>query len=332
MQNIALQDEFFHGHISLEQNENGIRPWRLPHHDLVLHFPNLVDRAGCPAGVRLSCNSNTSAISLHCAAAENDRSFDCYVDGALHAVGTIPANETNLQFNGLSTNEKLIEIWLPHTSPVTVSGLSIDDGASCSAYTDKRLRWLTYGSSITQCGEAHSPSRTWPGTAARQRDLNLTCMGFGGNCHLESGVACCIRDQEFDLVTLKLGINVYGNGSLNPRSYFPAVTGLVRIIRERHPQTPIGVITSIYSTNREDEQNATGMTLKDYREQTREAVRRLREHGDERLELFEGLDMFGPEHIDMLPDHLHPNGDGYEVLGTNISEKVLKPMLAKYFP
>ena len=222
MQDIPLQDQFFHGHITLEHRNDGIQAWRLPHQDLTLHFPNVAERSGCGAGVRLSVHSNATTLSLSCVTAEQDRRFDCYINGALHAYAVLAAHETTLTFDGLDTADKLIEIWLPQGAHVIVSGLACNDGAHVSAYEDKRLKWLTYGSSITQCGEAHSPSRTWPATAARQRNLNLTCLGFGGNCHLETMVGRCIRDQEYDLVTLKLGINVYGNGSLNPNAaYFP---------------------------------------------------------------------------------------------------------------
>lgn len=333
MQTIPLQDDFFHGHISIEhRSDGGIQAWRLPFEDLTLHYPNVAERAGCPAGIRICLQTDADALSISCIAADEDRQFDCYIDGSLHSYATLAANEDTITFEALGPHQKLIEIWLTHKNHLIISSLATNDGAQVAPYVDKRLKWLTYGSSITQCGRAHSPSRTWPATAARQRNLNLTCMGFGGNCHLETMVGRCIRDQDYDLVTLKLGINVYGSGSLNERSYFPAVIGLVRLIRERHPQTPIGVITSIYSTDREENPNKAELTLKQYREQTAEAVRRLQEHGDTHIEIYNGLEMFGPEHVAMLPDHLHPDGDGYELLGNNISEKVLKPMLAKYFP
>ena len=54
-------------------------------------------------------------------------------------------------------------------------------------------------------------------------------------------------------------------------------------------------------------------------------------YGDDKLELFNGLDVFGEGEVVYLPDDLHPNGDGYEVLGNNIADQVLQPMLEKYF-
>ena len=34
-----------------------------------------------------------------------------------------------------------------------------------------------------------------------------------------------------------------------------------------------------------------------------------------------GLDLFGPEYSDLLPDKLHPNAEGYKQLGRNFLDK-----------
>ena len=148
---------------------------------------------------------------------------------------------------------------------------------------------------------------------------------------LETLTARMLSNQPADIITLKLGINVQGSSGLNMRTYQPAVIGLIETIREEHPHTPIGVITSIISPPREDGKNMVEMSLKDYRTQTEEAVKRIRMYGDDKLELFNGLDVFGEGEVVYLPDDLHPNGDGYEVLGNNIADQVLQPMLEKYF-
>ncbi|MFW6313601.1 MAG: GDSL-type esterase/lipase family protein [Spirochaetota bacterium] len=176
------------------------------------------------------------------------------------------------------------------------------------------------------CRSAASPARTWPAVAARLRNLSLTSLGFGGQCHLDPLVAMTLRDLSADLMTLKLGINVYGASTLNTRSYPAAVIGLVRIIRERHPYTPIGVITAIASPDRERATNVVGCTLEDYRAMTRDAVERLQAAGDEKLWLFEGTDLFGAEDAHLLPDGLHPNPKGYELIGRRFADRVL-PML-----
>jgi lysophospholipase L1-like esterase len=176
---------------------------------------------------------------------------------------------------------------------------------------------------------ANSPARNWPATAARKLDLNLTCLGFGGQCHLDSMIARLIRDREVDMLTLKLGINVMGAGSLSPRTFRGAVIGFVQIIREKHPDIPIGVISPIISPPRETNTNAVNFCLTDMREELADAVDRIqRVTGDDKIVYFDGLDLFGESLVnDYLPDNLHPNGDGYEVMGHNAADRILPRLI-----
>jgi lysophospholipase L1-like esterase len=51
------------------------------------------------------------------------------------------------------------------------------------------------------------------------------------------------------------------------------------------------------------------------REIMRDVVAGRRQRGDVNLHYLDGLTLFGEADIDDLPDHLHPNGDGYVRLG-----------------
>ena len=154
-------------------------------------------------------------------------------------------------------------------------------------------------------------------------------MGLGGQCHLDSMVARLIRDREVDLLTMKLGINVMGAASLSPRTFRGAVIGFTQIIREKHPTIPIGIISPIISPPREATPNAVGFTLEMMRDELIDVVDRIRQvTGDEKIYYFNGLALFGEELVDdYLPDDLHPNGDGCEILGNNATAKVLPQLL-----
>ncbi len=329
MKNIPITDAMIAGAISIERSATHIQPWRIPYQRQEYYY-NLIGLAQCGAGVRLQLESDSTQIQLSYMPLDAHRRFDlCVNNEIVHSIMTEPQSNT-VSFDLSGFDGQAFDIWLCNHTAIQVCALAIDDNASCTARSDKRIKWLTYGSSITQCSSAHSPARTWPGTAARKLDLHLSCLGFSGNCMLETGVARMISKQEADIITLKLGINVQGQGSLNKRTYQPAVMGLIELIREEHPSTPIGVITSIYSTHREDGPNVIGMSLKDYRAETEEAVRRVKSYGDPNIEIFDGLSVFGADLVKYLPDDLHPDGDGYEILGNNIADSVLAPMLKKY--
>jgi hypothetical protein len=124
-----------------------------------------------------------------------------------------------------------------------------------------------------------------------------------------------------------VGINVYGASSLNLRTFRPAIIGFVQIIRERHPDVPFVVMSPIYSPPREETPNVVGMTLRIMREEVEAAVETLRAHGDRHLYYVNGLEILGPEHGHLLPDELHPNAEGYRLMGRNFLQKVA----ARYF-
>jgi hypothetical protein len=325
MQRLPLTEGLFEGAVSFETGDGWIKPWRLPVGQLRLFTPDdaLPPRGEKPAGVRLRFHSDSRRVALGVAPAGETRQFDLTIGGELVRSLALEAGAEQVVFDGLPAGGNLIEVWVEHRLPIALRWLGIEDGRVLAEVEDARPRWVTYGSSITFCGEAHSPARTWPAIVARRCGLNLTCLGYGGNCHIEPMVAMMIRDLPADFISLKIGINIVG-GSLSPRTFQPGVIGFVRIIRDGHPEVPIALISPIISPPRERRPGQTGLTLTMVREQVRDAVDRLRACGDGSIHYFDGRDLLGQDQApDYLPDDLHPNADGYEVLARNFAEKVI---------
>jgi lysophospholipase L1-like esterase len=310
----------WHGHISLEQTPEYSRPWRIPFEKRALFFPELAKRAAMQAGVRLAFRSDTSTLSGKIVPFEGAQNIDLYVNGEFFGTSDF-ADRSTFAFDDLPLGEKLLELWLPQRGDFALRELAISDGATFAPYDDTRPRWVVYGSSITHCGEAASPSQTWPAVVARGRDLHLTCLGFGGQCHLDPQIALLMRDLPADYLTMKLGINIYGNGSLNARSFGANLIGFVQILREKHPHTPLTLISPIYSFDRETTVNAVGWSLQDYRNAVREAVQTMQENGDSNLIYVNGLDLFDETLGHLMPDKLHPNAAGYRTLGENFLQR-----------
>jgi lysophospholipase L1-like esterase len=277
-----------------------------------------------PAGVRIALRSDTRSLACRFEAIGDSAParLDLFVGGEPCATAAL-AGRDRVEFAGLPAGEKLLELWLPHDHPFRFQGLELDEGATLTAPDDARPRWITYGSSISQCREAESPSRTWPALVARGAGLNLTCLGFSGQCHIEPMLARLIRDRPADLISLCLGINVHGGASLNLRTFQPAVLGFVSIVRERHPDTPLAVISPIFCPDRESRPNEVGMTLRIMRQEIRAAVETLTELGDGNLHYVDGLTLLGEEHAHLLPDRLHPNQEGYEIIARRFTTDVL---------
>ena len=332
MKRIPLTECFFEGAVSLEQGDGWIKPWRLPFGTRRLFPPEgaVLVPAEMPAGVRLRFATASSRIGVAVLAntALDFCRFDLTIGGDLVEAAQLKAGEDVCWFEGLPSGDNVVEIWLPTECPTAVCGLLLDDDAEARVVADDRPRWTTYGSSITHCGGAHSPARTWPATAARLRGLDLTCMGYGGCCHLEPAVAMVIRDIPADFISLKVGINIQGGGTLNAHTFETGLIGMVRIIREKQPATPIAVISPIASPPRETEPGPAGLSLSHMRELLQDAVVRLKDCGDEHVEYFNGLDLLGNDLAEKyLPDDVHPDGDGYELIGRNFVEVVADAML-----
>jgi hypothetical protein len=315
------------GAISLQRSADGwVMPWRVPFEQRGLFAAPLVDGpAMAGAGVRLAFRSDSRSVCGQIVPQPGAGRLDLCCDGAFVTWVEL-ADQEQFCFDGLPGGEKQIELWLPQGSPFRLRGLNLDARASLQAAVDTRPRWLVYGSSITQCGAAERPTQTWPAIVARGHGLNLTCLGYGGQCHLDSMIARMMRDRPAEYLSMCVGINIYGGSSLGPRAFRQAVIGSVQIVREKHPAAPLAVMSPIYSPPRETTKNAVGFTLQAMREDVAAAVEALRAHGDANTHYVDGLCIFGPEAADMLPDDLHPNAEGYQLLGRNYLRQVAQTL------
>ena len=302
------------GAVSVERTREWTRPWRVFHEERPLLPQALLERAAMPAGVRLAFTSDTTVVGGEVETQAESSPVDLVVNGEI--IGSQPLAGTGaFRFEGLPEGEKQIEVWLPQFGEFRLRALEVSDGATIEAQPDSRPRWVTYGSSITQCRAAASPTQTWPAIVARGRNFNLTCLGYGGQCHLDPLIARTMRELPADYLSMCVGINIYGAVSLNQRTFRPGICAFVQIVREKHSDTPFVVMSPIFSPPREDQPNAVGFTLKAMREEVAQAVEDLRAYGDRHVHYVDGLHVFGPDLAHLLPDDLHPNAEGYRRMG-----------------
>ena len=321
------------GSVSLEETPDGIHPWRLPVSERELFEPSVVNKASMPAGVRLTLVSDTSSVTLQVERAPDVTEtppwvFDLLVDGRLHQRITPEPDDAAIRFTDLPAGEHRLELYLPSQYvPLTLCALHIDAGASASAWTDDRQRVVFYGSSITHCRHAAGPSETWPAIVACGFDLHLTCLGYGGACHMDPMVGRMIRDLPADYIGLKLGINMMGAVSASDRTFRALAIGLLKTIRDGHPTTPIAVVSAICHPPTETTPNAAGMTLALMRQRLCEAVQVLRNQGDSNLSYVNGLELMSREDAHLYEDGIHPSAEGYRFLAKTYGRVVMPRLL-----
>lgn len=315
------------GAVEVEHTPQWSRAWRLPAGALSRYgVDGLRERALMPAGVRLVFRTTSATVGV-----QLDDGWDGYGDGLpvelvvdRSAVGsTRPDAAGRVTFAGLGAEPKEVQLWLPQFGEVRVRALEVDRDSRVEAPApDARSRLVAYGSSITHGRTAPTPRSTWPALLADALDLHLTSLGFGSECHLDPLVARTVAALPADVVVLCLGINVYTGASLTQRTLPPAVAGFVDLVREGHPAVPVHLVTPIASPAREDVPNAAGLTLAEVRRIVAAAGRRLQQAGDEHLHVVDGLCVLGPEEAHHLPDGLHPDAAGYELMAGRLSRQV----------
>ncbi|WP_166356318.1 SGNH/GDSL hydrolase family protein [Phytoactinopolyspora limicola] len=310
------------GTVDVEHTADWSRGWRLPVDRLDL-FPSgpLRTRATHQAGIRVVVETDASAVSARAIPPDSDKQL--YVDVVIagEIVASLPVGgDGSLPEAELPSGHKRVELWLPQTDDFRLASVHLPVGATVAKpEPSKRRRIIAYGSSITQCAAAASPARTWPAIVARAHDLDLLCLGFGGQCQMDPMIGRLIRDEPADVIVTCLGINIYGAGTFNRRSLLPNILGLISTIRDGHPGTPMVVMSPVVSPSRESLVGKTEMTLSEVRGQVHEAAELLQRFGDGDLHYVDGLDVLGESDAHLLSDDgLHPGPEGYEHIGQSL--------------
>lgn len=346
----------------------GVTPRRLP----AWTAPRLSDASmrmmvRIPSGVRIAFRSNCSEIELDVLETALQTlgrprglaTFDLLVDGQRvarkYAQGgntveidpdapppgatVVAGRPSTIRFDDLGSADKTIEIWLPQSATVDLHALRIAEGANLAPLNQPSRTWAHYGSSISHGMEADGPSETWPAQAGRAAGVNLMSMGFAGQCQLDGFVARSLRDGDFDLISLKLGINVINGDTMRERVFWPAVESFIDVIREGKPQVPILIVSPITcpvaesrpgptildgltfrTVDRPKELRGGVLTLIKVRAMLAEIVGRRRDAGDQNLHYLDGLELFGEGDVGDLPDGLHPNAEGLRRMGDRFAK------------
>jgi lysophospholipase L1-like esterase len=356
------------GALSSHPAEHGQAPSRLgPVAEAQAMDPQLLWMGRSPSGVRLELETDADVIELDAHVTRLrfldtypfPAAFDLVIDGddvrsvvttetatwhltdlATGQMTHIAHPPTTIRFEDLGTATKRVELWLPHSAAVELIDLRLSANATVTPLPP-RTRWVHYGSSISHCMEALSPTTTWPAIVARRRNLDLVNLGLGGQAQLDQFAARNIRESAPDLVSMKVGINVLNADSLRERTFVPALHGFLDTIRDVLPTTPILVVTPIVCPIAEDHPGPTygdetgthvverperlrtgALTLTRIRELITEVVARRIAMGDENLSLLGGLELFGVEDLDELPDGLHPSPAGYRRIAERFDARV----------
>lgn len=312
----------WHGAASWSDASPGEQPWRVKP-DLVnmIMEETMVERAQVPNGVRLTVD--TDASILECTLASRPAGVvahaDVVVDGML--AQTVRIEELTTFRVALPGTAARVELWLPHSAPTSVLDILLHDSNYLRAAPVQKTRWCTYGSSITQCNQAPSPTQTWPALVAAENSWDLTALGMAGQCHLDPPLAQTCGEANPDLISLCVGANIYGGSTFNARSLPATIIGFVSHIR-RLTDAPIVVMSPIASRpERENTPNAVGLSQRDIRDIVHQSVERMQPN-DPRLSLIDGTTVISEQEQHLLGDGLHPTPEGYRTMAERLAPRL----------
>ncbi len=230
-----------------------------------------------------------------------------------------------LTLENLPPGENEIELWFPPSATIAALSLQIDDGAHWEPWPDTRWRVLFHGSSITQAVDANGGTLTWPGIASTKANVRHLNLGWAGSCLMSGFAARILRDEPANAIVLELGANVWENGLLKERTFLDCAHAMLSVIREKHVDTPIAIVSPIAFRRGDNESNDGGLTLGRMRELLETAVATRNAAGDANVHTLSGVLLSGPDDLDDLPDGVHPNARGNCVMGERFFEYMLAP-------
>jgi lysophospholipase L1-like esterase len=150
----------------------------------------------------------------------------------------------------------------------------------------------------------------------RTLNADFVNLGFSGNGLGEPELARAVASIDAASYVMDFAQN-------NPtvESLTQAYAPFLEAIRAQHPETPILVITPIYSAR---EAWSRDPRLEGMRELIRQVAARRIAAGDRHIEIVEGTDLLGPSRGDGLVDGTHPNDLGFEWMAEGLAGRLAK--------
>lgn len=317
--------------------ENGGAWIRLPLRIKDQVRPPVWNLAQSPSGgrIRFRTNSTIFAIRLEYPSPpdmENMHAFgqtgvDLYLDGyyrgsAVAQKDSAPGKVMEHLYVDLTKQprkEREVVLYLSLYKPVKVLAIGLDREARIdkpSPFSVARPM-VFYGTSITQGGCASRPGMDYQAILARQLNLDYVNLGFSGNGLGEPELARAVAEIDASMFVLDFAQNNPTVASLR-QNYEP----FLDTVREKHPGTPVLVITPIGNARETLSLEKTRIELQ--RELIRGIASRHIAAGDQYLQVVEGTDLLGFDRMDGVVDGVHPNDLGFWWMAEGLAPRVKK--------
>ncbi len=315
--------------------ENGGEWFRLPVRakDVVRTPVWNLGRSPSGARVRFRTDSNVLAVRvLYDSAPDmaNMHAFgqtgvDVYLDGIYRGTAiakkdttsAAPVEHVYFNFGARPRAERSVTLYLPLYKAAKLISIGVDKQAQVRRAAPHALPRpvVFYGTSITQGGCASRSGMSYQAILARMLNLDFVNLGFSGNGRGEPEMARLVAEIDAAAFVLDFAQNNKTVESLR-EVYEP----FLNTLREKHPTTPVFVITPIASAS--EAIRDTEGTLAGMRQHIRQVAAKRIAAGDKHIEIVEGTDLIGPDRLDGFVDGVHPNDLGFQWMADGLAHRL----------
>ena len=288
-----------------------------------------------PAGVRLEFRTDAAALELKGRSFDTEetiRSYFCvdvFVDGKLTGcIRNLPeedcvGNYAEKRYHLGDFEEEIrlpegtvtVRVQLPHSAGVEFSQIRLE-GASFLEPVKKEKVLLAYGDSITQGYDAAHASGTYIVRTAQALGMELFNKGVGG-MQFSPKFAAIPNPRKADLLTVAFGTNDWNWQS--KEGLCESAKGFVEILRQRHPGTPIYVITPVWRVDHQEEKKFGPFT--ELETVIRQACRDI-----PGVRVISGFHLIPHDKNNFGDLWLHPNDEGCRYYAQGVVEYIRKVM------
>ncbi len=292
-----------------EESEMGIRPVRFTEAENE-YYKNFSDtgyeKSYASSGIRLEFTTDSRRLSLHAKVVPgSSRSychFDLYLDGVYK--GQVGADTTDTAISAewdLGKGDKEVKLYLPWSAATTLTGVTIDDGATLIP-AKKSRRMLIYGDSITQGYDTLHPSLSYASLLADALDADAVNKGIGGERFRPVLAELCPEDKV-DLITVAYGTNDWSGASLE--DFENNCRGFYETLSKKHPEAKIFAITPIWRADHTTRTTSVGdfFHVKDFIEDVAKNL--------PNVTVIYGYDCVPKDPVYFSDAYLHPNDEGF---------------------
>lgn len=302
---------------------------RIPDEKLQGLPPSLHSLSKCTTGAQLRFRSNTSRITVAVSVPLCKQSalqppagqsgFDLYVDGIYWTSvqkADISQPYTYQVFKSEGGTMREFVLNFPLYNGVNWLRIGLDEKALVEAPSPRAISGpvVIYGTSITQGGCASRPGMAFTNIISRRLNIDILNFGFSGNGKNEPEVAEILAGIENPAMYI---IDSEAN-SVSPELIQERVPRFIEILRNKHPETPILVISKVKYGPRYAAECPV------FKEHFKKIVEYRQSAGDKNIHFLDGSDFFGgeDEYFDCTTDSAHPNDLGFYRMAKEITPVV----------